>query len=101
MARILFAEVIDFKNDPTESGRCTLRIYGRHNDEQKIKDEDLPWGLPIMPCNSASTSGIGISPVGLRKGSRVVITFADNDPEEQYPIILGSFFRGAKAEDVA
>lgn len=101
MARILIGEVVNFEDDPSESGRCTIRRYGQDSNEQDIKDEDLPWGLPIMPCNSASTGGVGIAPVGLRKGSRVIITYADDDIEEKYPIILGSFYRGGMPDDAA
>jgi hypothetical protein len=35
----------------------------------------------------------------MRVGSRVVVSFLENDTAEQYPIILGTYSRGAKAED--
>lgn len=90
--RVKFAEVRNIK-DPLKAGRVQVRIYGRNDDEENIKDEDLPWALCLTPITSASTAKVGIVPVGLLVGSRVAITYSDDDPEEQYPIILGSFHR--------
>ena len=89
-----FAEVRNIVDDKTKSGRAKLRIYGIHDDTENIKDEHLPWGMPIMPSNSASTNKVGTAPTGLQVGSRVLCCFAANDTEQQYPIIIGSFFRG-------
>lgn len=94
MAKIYFAEVRDIK-DPLESGRVKIRKYIHENDEKNIKDEHLPWAITMMPTTSASTTGVGTSPVGLLVGSRVIITYADDDTSEQYPIVLGSFYRSA------
>jgi hypothetical protein len=100
MAKFYAAEVRNVKDDPTKSGRVRIRIYGHHDDEQNIKDDDLPWALPLQPITSAATNRIGIIPTGLRVGSRVMITFLENDIAEQYPIILGSFARAAKSQDI-
>lgn len=86
------AEVRNIK-DPMKAGRVQVRIYGKNDDEQEIKDEDLPWAVSVMPSTSASTARIGTIPVGLLVGSRVLIAYASNDPEKQYPFILGSFHR--------
>jgi hypothetical protein len=88
------AEVRNFRDDPTRSGRCRIRIYNEQNDEQNIKDEDLPWAVVLHPITSAATAKIGIVPSGLIVGSRVLITYLPNDTAEQYPIILGSLGRG-------
>lgn len=90
------AEVRNLK-DPWESGRVQLRIYGRHDNEQDIKDEDLPWGMPLQPITSAATNRIGTSPTGVLVGSRVYGTFLDE--AQQYPIILGTFARAGKLKD--
>lgn len=92
MAKTYFAEVRDIM-DPTESGRVKVRIYGHHDNEQNVLDADLPWALPLQPITSAGTGKVGTSPVGLLKGSRVVIMFMDNDVSHQYPVVLGSFSR--------
>ena len=65
------AEVRNLK-DPWESGRVQIRVYGRHDNEQDIKDENLPWATVMMPITSASTNRVGTSPTGLLVGSRVM-----------------------------
>jgi hypothetical protein len=96
-SKIYIAEVRDLK-DPLKSGRCKLRIYGRHDDEQTAGDEDAFWGMPMMPSTSASTGRSGVIPTGMQVGSRVIITFAENDVNEKSPIILGSFYRGGSGK---
>ena len=95
MGKLYVAEVRNVKDDPTKSGRVRIRLYGRHDDEQNIKDEDLPWAIPLQPITSAATNRIGVIPTGLRVGSRVIVSYLEDDESHQYPIILGSFARGA------
>jgi len=92
------AEVRDFVNDPGRRGDVKVRIYNRTNDEQEIKDEDLPWATVVQPVTSAATSKIGVSPSGLKVGSRVLITYLPDDLARQYPIVLGSLGRGDMPE---
>lgn len=92
------AEVRNFEDDPTKSGRVKVRVYNRHNDEQEIKDDELPWAMVVHPITSAATSRIGISPSGLKVGSRVLITYLPHDTAKQYPIVLGSIARGDMPE---
>lgn len=86
------AEVRNIK-DPMKAGRVQVRIYGKNDDEQDIKDEDLPWAVSVTPITSASTGKVGVVPVGLLVGSRVLVGYAANDPEKQYPFVIGSFHR--------
>jgi len=95
MVKLYVAEVRNIKDDKTKSGRVQIRKYGHHDDEENIKDADLPWALPLQPVTSAATNKIGIIPTGLMVGSRVIVGYLENDTAEQYPIILGSFARGA------
>lgn len=90
------AEVRSLK-DPWESGRVQIRVYGRHDNEQDIKDENLPWATVMMPITSASTNRIGTSPTGLLVGSRVMGYWLDD--AHQYPVIIGSFHRAGKLKD--
>jgi len=92
------AEVRNFEEDPTRSGRVKVRIYNEHNDEQSIKDEELPWAMVVQPVTSAATSRIGVSPSGLKVGSRVLVTYLPHDTAMQYPIVLGSLARGDMPE---
>jgi hypothetical protein len=76
------------KKDNTESGRVQIRIYGKHDDEKNMPDDKLPWAVPLLPLGTgASSSGVGATPVGLKKGSTVVGFYADRD--ETIPIIFG------------
>lgn len=98
MANMYFAEVRKI-DGPDRAGYVQVRKYGYENDEKNIKDDDLQWAIPLQPITSAATGKVGTSPHGLRVGSRVVITYAINDPEEKHPIILGSFARSAPYEN--
>jgi hypothetical protein len=88
------AEVRDIK-DPLKSGRVKVRVYNYQDDEQYIKDDHLPWAIPLQPVTSAATGRVGIVPVGLEVGSRVIVGYHMDDSLQQYPIIFGSFSRGA------
>jgi hypothetical protein len=92
------AEVRNFEDDPTKSGRVKVRIYNEYNDEQAVKDDDLPWALVVQPSTSAATAKLGHAPHGLRVGSRVLVTFLPHDHAKQYPIVLGSLPRGDMPE---
>lgn len=94
MAKFYFAEVRDIM-DPLHSGRVKVRLYSHMDDEQNIKDDHLPWAMPLLPITSASTAKIGTIPTGLVVGSRVVVAYMDDDIAEQYPVVMGSFPRAA------
>ena len=96
MNKFYIGEVRSLK-DEWESGRVQVRVYGYHDDEQSIKDEDLPWATPLQPITSAATGRMGTSPTGMIVGSRVVVMFLDE--EEQYPVIVGTFARAGKQKD--
>lgn len=95
---LVIGEVRKFKEDPTKSGRCKVRLYNHQNDEQEVKDDDLPWASVLHPVTSPATSKVGISPSGLKVGSRVLCCFLPDDTAKQYPIILGALARGDKPE---
>ena len=83
--------------DPYKSGRYQVRVYGHHGDENQVKDEHLPWAQGMHHIGSAATSKIGIIPTGPIVGSRCFGFFLDE--AKQYPVILGTFPRGAKLSD--
>lgn len=74
-------------NDPKQLGRVKVRILNFHTEEWST--EDLPWASVMAPVSSASLKGVGISPVGLLKGSTVIGFFVDGD--EQFPKIMGTW----------
>ena len=82
--------VVEDRDDPLRLGRCRVRIIGYHTDDNEVlPTEDLPWALPVMPANSAGTSGVGWSPTGAVEGSWVVGFFADGE-NGQHPMFFGT-----------
>jgi hypothetical protein len=82
--------VVEDRKDPEKLGRCKVRIIGYHTEDTGIlPSSDLPWALPMTPITSASTSGIGSTPVGPVEGTWVVGWFLDGD-EKQQPIMMGT-----------
>ncbi len=86
--------VVEYKKDPTKSGRVKIRLHGHQDDTQKVKDDDLPWAILMQPVTHAATHKIGPTPSGLKVGSRVIVGYLEHDTEELYPIVLGSIARG-------
>lgn len=83
--------VVEDINDPLKLGRCRVRIFGIHTpDKSEIPTKSLPWAHPLMPFNSASSSGVGESPTGILPGSWVMGFFQDGNNCQQ-PIIMGSY----------
>ena len=90
MPMFWFTGVVEDREDPLQMGRVRVRIFGLHTDDTtKISILDLPWANVMMPVNSASVSGVGMTPTGLVEGSWVVGFFADGE-NAQDPIIMGS-----------
>lgn len=81
-------EVVDV-NDPHQSGRVKIRVYGHHDDRTNIPDSALPWAQVIQSVTSAAIGRIGSAPVGLVVGSRVIGFWADSS-DLQYPLVTGT-----------
>ncbi len=82
--------VVEDRNDPLRLGRCRVRIIGYHTEDNEVlPSEDLPWAIPVMPANSAGSSGVGWSPTGAVEGSWVVGFFADGE-NGQHPMFFGT-----------
>ena len=94
VSAIFIAEVVNVQ-DPHQSGRVKVRIYGRHDDKTNIPDDALPWAQVVQPVTSAANGRMGTAPVGLVVGSRVFGQWADAD--HQLPIILGAVGRAGDA----
>ena len=85
-----FFGCVEDRSDPMRIGRVRLRILGYHTDDtEQLPTDDLPWAMPIMPANSASTSGIGWSPTGPVEGTWVWGFFMDG-AEGQQPAFVGT-----------
>jgi hypothetical protein len=81
-------------DDPTNSGMCQVRLFNKQNDEQNVKDENLKWCPALQSTTSAATSGIGDIPAGMIPGTRVLVTYLEEDTLQQHPIIIGTLQRG-------
>ena len=82
--------VVEDRQDPEKLGRCKVRVVGYHTSDIKIlPKENLPWALPMTPITSASTSGVGVAPLGPVEGTWVVGWFLDGE-EKQQPIMMGT-----------
>lgn len=82
--------IVEDRLDPEYMGRCRVRIYGYHTDDKSLlPTEDLPWAIPILPITSASTSGLGISPLGPVTGTWVLGFFLDG-ADMQQPAFFGT-----------
>ncbi len=87
-----FVGVVEDRDDPVQLGRVRVRCYGYHTEDKgQIPTNELPWAIPINPIQSASVSGVGLSPTGLVEGSWVVGFFMDGD-DAQEPMIMGSIY---------
>ena len=90
------AQVVNV-NDPDQSGRVQIRIIGRQDDTENIKDDDLHWAIPKQPITSAAFGKIGQAPLGLVKGSKVYGEWFDSDC--QLPIITGSLGKAGEYKE--
>lgn len=85
-----FFGCVEDRDDPMRLGRVKLRILGYHTDDkEQLPTADLPWAMPIMPANSAGTSGIGWSPTGPVEGTWAWGFFMDG-AEGQQPAFVGT-----------
>lgn len=75
--------VVETRVDPLSLGRCQVRIFGWHdNNQMKLPTKDLPWAAAMHPINNADTFS---SP---RIGDWVVGFFMDGDAA-QFPVMMG------------
>jgi len=89
-----FIGIVTNVNDPHQSGRVQVRVFGRHSDVANIPDADLPWAQVLQPVTSAARGRMGTAPVGMIVGSRVYGNWLDRD--HQYPLILGTVGRAGE-----
>lgn len=80
---IWWVGVIENRADTLGLGRCQVRIFGWHSENQMVlPTESLPWAQPLYPVNNSKTFS---SP---RLGDWVVGFFMDG-MAGQAPIMLG------------
>lgn len=80
---VWFIGVVENRVDPLGLGRCQLRIFGWHTDNQsELPTISLPWALPMYPINNSKTFS---SP---KVGDWIVGFFMDG-MSAQAPIMMG------------
>lgn len=82
---------VDPFTEPT--GRVQVRVYGIHDNVEKIPNNDLPWAVVMLPTTEGGVDGIGRSP-DLKAGAQVFGIFLDGQ-DSQVPLVLGSIPRVA------
>lgn len=76
--------VIENRIDPLNLGRCQVRIFGWHTeDDTLVPSQDLPWAIPMLPVNSSQVTTF-------KDGDMVVGFFTDGTSAQQ-PVIMGVF----------
>lgn len=81
-----FGVVEEVETDPNKLGRVKVRVINHH---EELDTDDLPWMTVGVPALSSSQNGIGISPVGLKRGSLVYGMFFDGEAR-QVGIVMGT-----------
>lgn len=82
-------EVVDIM-DPLEHGRVKVKVFGKHDAEEQIPKEKLPWAIVANSTDSASTSEIGTLPHALIVGSQIIGFYLDGKANN-VPMVLFSF----------
>lgn len=76
----IYRGVVEDNNDPDQSGKCRIRVFGVHSPTKiktvndGIPTEELPWAEPVLGLIEGSISGYGFFGVPLQ-GSHVFVFF--------------------------
>lgn len=82
---IWWTGVIVDRKDPANVGRCKVRIFGWHDEnENKIPVNDLPWAQVLLPVNNSKT-------IALPKEGEWVSGYFLDGHKAQMPVIVGVF----------
>ena len=81
--------VVEDINDPLESGRVRVRVFGVHSEKKtEVPTEALPWAQCMTGAYDSALGGVGNSPTGIQTGQLVALIFLDK--MMQTPFILGA-----------
>jgi hypothetical protein len=84
--------IVEDLNDPKQLGRVKVRLINEYSN--KVLTDDIPWATPMLPITNPAILGLGQSPVGIEKGSRVIGIYLDGERKSKlmvigtYPIIM-------------
>jgi len=85
---LVIGEVINRKDDPTQTGQCKVRWNLGQINQSEFSENDLPWSKSLMSRHSASIKGVGGPHTGYLEGSKVYGFSISGDGQDM--IILGS-----------
>ena len=80
---IWWVGVVEDRGDPLGLGRCKVRIFGWHTDnENQLPVDELPWAQPMYPINNSKAFSAP------KIGEWIVGFFMDGQ-SCQFPIMMG------------
>ena len=80
---IWWVGIVETRADPLGLGRCQVRIFGWHTDnESQLPSKDLPWAQPMYPINNSKSFSAPMV------GDWIVGFFMDGE-SAQAPIMMG------------
>lgn len=75
-------------SDLSQMGRYQIRIFGIHDNEVDIPNEDLPWAQVVIPTTEQGIGGVGANPQ-ISQNAMVYGMFLDGKLS-QIPLIIGT-----------
>lgn len=94
---LVMGEVVNRKDDPTQTGQCKVRWNLGQISQSEMKEDDLPWSKSIMSSHSASIKGVGGPHTGYLEKSKVYgLSISGHDGQDMF--ILGSVPSGGKGD---
>ena len=87
--RWFIGKVAKINDDPSETARIKVKIFGLHDDPNIKIPDDLPWAQVLVPTTEGGGSGIGNNGIGIQPQSLVFGIFLDGQ-NSQLPLVLGS-----------
>src|SRR3954468_3694834 len=93
---LVMGEVVNRKDDPTQTGQCKVRWNMGQVTQSNFTEDDLPWSKSLMSRHSASLKGVGGPHTGYLEGSKVYGISISGDGQDM--IILGSLPSGGTGD---
>jgi len=85
--RFFLGRVVN-NSDLSQMGRYQVRIFGIHDNESEIPNEDLPWAQVVLPTTEQGIGGVGANPQ-ISPNAMVYGMFLDGQTS-QIPLIIGT-----------
>ncbi len=93
---LVIGEVVNRKDDPTQTGQVKVRWNIGTINQSDLKEEDLPWSRTLVGSQSASLNGIGGPHTGYIEGTKVIGISLSGDGQDL--IVIGSLPSAGQSE---